>query len=76
MSILQGGVSGKVETRELFVAVMNGFGSIRVLYQRVIALPMLVRLLMKLHFDFDTFVDGLNHRIFSLPHRLIRMGKT
>jgi hypothetical protein len=52
MSILQGGVSGKVQSRELFVAVMIGFGLIRVLYQRVIALPIVVRVLMKLHFNF------------------------
>jgi hypothetical protein len=42
---------------------MNGFGSIGMSYKRIIALPIVVRLLMKLHLDFDAFVDGLNHAL-------------
>ena len=40
---------------------MERFGSLRVLDQRVIALPVVVRLLTKLHFDFYAFVYNLNH---------------
>jgi hypothetical protein len=39
---------------------MKRSGSFGVLDEGVIALPSPVRLLMKLHFDLDAFVDGLN----------------
>ena len=40
---------------------MNRFSSLGVLDKCVIALPILMRLLAKLHFDLNAFVDGLNH---------------
>jgi hypothetical protein len=61
VSFLQGVFPGQFHSRELFVAVMKGFGSFGVLDKRVVAFPLLVRLLMHLHFDFYAFVDGLNH---------------
>jgi len=41
--------------------VVNRLGSSWVLYQRVVALPKAMCLLMKFHFDFDALVYGLNH---------------
>jgi len=60
-SFLQGVFPGKIHSREVFVPVMKGDGSFGVLYKCVIALPIPVGLLMKLHFDLYAFVDGLNH---------------
>jgi hypothetical protein len=41
--------------------MMDGLGSFRVFYQRVTALPLVVCLLVKLHFNFYTLVYRLNH---------------
>ena len=68
-SFLQSGFPGKIHCRELFIPVMNRYGSFRVLYECVIALPIPVRELMKLHFDLYAFVDRLNHRYAPSSNR-------
>jgi hypothetical protein len=40
---------------------MQRFGSLWMFDQSEIDLPIAVRQLMHLHFDFDAFVNGLNH---------------
>src|ERR1700688_4838948 len=50
---------------------MKDFGSFGVLYKRVVTLPVVVRLLMHLHFDFDALVDGLNHDA-SVPRSILQ----
>ena len=52
---------GQVHAGKFLVAVMERFGSFWMFDQREIALPITVRQLMHLHFDFDAFVNGLNH---------------
>ena len=49
---------GKIHSRVLFIAVMKRYGSLGMLYQRVIAFPTPVRLLMQLHFNLYALVDG------------------
>ena len=61
MGFPQSVFSGHVHGRELFASMMKGFSPFRVFYKRVFTLPLFVRLLMHFHFDFDTFVYGLNH---------------
>jgi hypothetical protein len=68
-SFLQGVFPGKFHTRELFIPAMKRCGSFGVLYKSVIAFPISMRLLLKLHFDFDSFVDGLNHTIALFFHQ-------
>jgi len=63
-SIVQCVFPGKIHSGELFIPVMNGYGSFGMLDQRVIALPKPMRLLMQLHFNLDAFVDGLNHESY------------
>jgi|SRR5271155_3919495 hypothetical protein len=58
---LQGIFLGQVHCRKLSISVMDGLGSPWMPYQGVIAFPKAVRQLMKLHFDFNAFVYGLNH---------------
>jgi hypothetical protein len=65
-SFLQGVFFGKIHRGELLVTVMDRLGSPWVLYERVVALPVIVRLLMELHFDFYAFVYSLNH--YQLMH--------
>jgi hypothetical protein len=60
-SFLKREFSGELQIRELPGPMINGDGPFGVLYKRVIALPMPMRLLMHLHFDLDSFVDSLNH---------------
>ena len=60
-SFLQRIVAGAVHSREFRVAVMERLDAAGMLDQRVVALPHAMWQLMQLHFDFDAFVDGLNH---------------
>jgi len=55
-----------------FCPVMNRHRSFGMLDQRVVALPILVRLLMHLHFDLNVFVDRLNHKM--LLYQIARTG--
>ena len=61
---------GETHCRELLRYVLNRDGSLGMLDQRVIALPIPVRLLMKLHLDLYAFVYRLNHR------RVAEKGRT
>jgi len=61
-------VPGNLQRRELLSAVMNRYGSLGMLYKRVIALPIPAGLLMHLHFNFYAFVDRLNHRMLPFSH--------
>ena len=61
LSIFERMLPGDFQCRERFCPVMNRHRSIGMLDQCVVALPMLVRLLMHLHFDLNIFVDCLNH---------------
>src|SRR5208283_693211 len=54
-SLLQGVCLGEIHGGKLFVAVIERLDSSRVLDQSVGALPLVMELLMKLHFDFDAF---------------------
>jgi len=58
---MQGVFLSKIHTREFFIPVMDRCGALGVLYQGVVALPIPVRFLMKLHFDLYPLVDRLNH---------------
>jgi hypothetical protein len=42
---------------------MDRHRSIRMLDQCVVALPLLARLLLHLHFNLNVFIDSLNHRM-------------
>ena len=72
--LLQGMLPGKVECGELRGYVLNPHGSLRAPDQCVIAPPLPARLLMHLHFDLDTFVDGLNHGVLPGPMSPTAMG--
>jgi hypothetical protein len=65
-SLLQSMFLGKIHRRKLLAPVVDCLDSTRVLNQRVVAFPIAFRQLMKLHFNFDTFVDSLNHGL-TLP---------
>jgi hypothetical protein len=74
---LQSVFPGKLHTRKLLVTVMKLLGVFWMFNQRVITSPIPVRQLMKFHFDFDAFVDGLNHNAaisFRGPFKVSRVG--
>src|SRR5580692_6052657 len=71
MGFLQGIVPREVHRRKLFVAVMKRFRSFGVPDKSVIALPVTLRSLVQFHFDFDAFVDSLNHDVW-LPGSIIQ----
>ena len=57
---------GKFHRWELFVAMRKLLSASRVFDQREITLPIPVGELMKVHFNFNAFVDRLNHWFFSV----------
>jgi hypothetical protein len=63
---------GKIHGGKLLSSVNDGYGSSWVLDEGVVALPILVCLLLQLHFDLDAFIDSLNH---GAHLRLQNMGR-
>lgn len=61
VGLVEGVVRGLVHGWECCFALVKSSCSGGVLYQGVIALPVVVGLLVEFQFDFDTFIDGLDH---------------
>jgi hypothetical protein len=75
-SFLQRIFLGQVHRGEFPVSAMECFGSFRVTDQRVIALPEALLQLMNLQFDFDAFVEFLNHVVSASMLLRARRGNS